>query len=367
MQSALAEGVFPGAVLVVRLHGVVAYQGAFGLAALHPAAEPASVHTIYDLASLTKPLATATALVCLAQDGRLSLAMPVKTVLPELKDSAVGDATVGQLLSHRSGLPAWRPYYEQLAEGEQKRVRSVAGEDAEATALRLIREEPLESPIGLQCRYSDLGFMLLGFLIARVSGRSLAQFCQERVYTPLGVTDLFYIRSGGEPVGVDGLDPSRIAPTENDPWRGRIVRGEVHDENAYALGGVGGHSGLFGTALAVGQVSSCWLNAWLGRDSLLSSEWVKTFVAGPERVPGCSWVYGWDTPSTPSSSGRYFSDASFGHLGFTGTSLWIDPEAALEVILLSNRVHPTRANEAIRTFRPRIHDLIYQEFVSSSG
>jgi len=366
MQSAVAEGVFPGAVLLVRFRGAVAYERAFGVAASLPVPESVSPRTIYDLASLTKPLATTTALICLAEEGRLDLTTPLQALLPELKDSAIGQASVGHLLSHRAGLPAWRPYYERLCPSQR---REPGPEGVERTALGLIREESLEAPIGVQCRYSDLGFMLLGFVIGRVSGMSLAHFCRERVFAPLGIDDLFFLGSDGRPIGraPDGVNLSRIAPTEKDPWRGRMVRGEVHDENAYALGGVAGHSGLFGTASAVSQVSGCWLSACLGRKSLLSPEWVTSFLLGPDRRPGCSWVYGWDTPSRPSSSGTYFSLSSFGHLGFTGTSLWVDPGAELEVILLSNRVHPTRTNEAIRAFRPKIHDLIYQEFVARSG
>jgi len=369
MQSALAEGVFPGAVVFVRLRGRVAYHRAFGLAARIPLPEPASTRTIYDLASLTKPLATATALVFLAQDGRIDLTLPVQAVLHELEDSPVGRASVGHLLSHRSGLPAWRPYYEQIAKLDRAALGSPDSGAGQA-ALRLIRDEPLEGTIGGQARYSDLGFMLLGFLIARLSGQSLAQFCRQKIYAPLGVEDLFFIPSNGTPVGSAAdahIDPCRIAPTEDDPWRARLVRGEVHDENAFALGGVAGHSGLFGTATAVARISGCWVDALLGRDSILSSTWVRTFMDPPDRSAIGSWVHGWDTPSAPSSSGAYFSPASFGHLGFTGTSLWVDTRTELEVVLLSNRVHPTRKNEAIRGFRPKIHNVIYQEFAGRSG
>jgi CubicO group peptidase (beta-lactamase class C family) len=143
-----------------------------------------------------------------------------------------------------------------------------------------------------------------------------------------------------------------------------VVRAEAHDENAWALGGVAGHSGLFGTAAAVSAVSRCWLLGRLGRESLLSPGLVGRFLAGPgQAASGSSWVLGWDTPSVPSSSGTRFSPQSFGHLGFTGTSLWIDPVEGLEVVLLSNRVHPSRKNDAIRRFRPQIHDVIYSEYV----
>jgi CubicO group peptidase (beta-lactamase class C family) len=159
---------------------------------------------------------------------------------------------------------------------------------------------------------------------------------------------------------------SGIAATERDPWRGRLLRGEVHDENAFALGGVAGHAGLFGTAMAVSALTEEWLRAWEGHGRLLDGVLARQFTTRQDVTPGSSWGLGWDTPSPPSSSGRHFSFRSFGHLGYTGTSIWIDPESELEVILLSNRVHPTRSNTAIQQFRPLIHDSIYDELVAGS-
>lgn len=157
-----------------------------------------------------------------------------------------------------------------------------------------------------------------------------------------------------------------VAPTEDDPWRGRMLQGEVHDENACALGGVAGHAGLFGTAAAVAAMTGLWLDGYLGKRGLLSPELVRRF-ASRQGTPGSSWGLGWDTPSAPSSSGKYFSPQAFGHLGFTGTSVWIDPMCELEVVLLSNRVHPTRQNIAIQTFRPLLHDVIYERVVGQTG
>jgi CubicO group peptidase (beta-lactamase class C family) len=154
-----------------------------------------------------------------------------------------------------------------------------------------------------------------------------------------------------------------IAPTERDSWRQRLLCGEVHDENAAALGGVAGHAGLFGTAEAVLAVTGAWQMSYHRKPSILNSEVAQDFARRQTTVPGSSWALGWDTPSSPSSSGRYFSSRSFGHLGYTGTSIWIDPVCELEVVLLSNRVHPSRKNEGIRAFRPTIHDLVYQECV----
>jgi CubicO group peptidase (beta-lactamase class C family) len=153
----------------------------------------------------------------------------------------------------------------------------------------------------------------------------------------------------------------KIAPTEWDEWRKRLLKGEVHDENAAAMGGVAGHAGLFGTAESVLAVSGLWLAAYLGESSLLDAKLVREFTSRQSKSPQSSWALGWDTPSVPSSSGTHFSPQAFGHLGFTGTSIWIDPQRRLEVVLLTNRVHPSRKNDSIRAFRPLIHDLVYRE------
>lgn len=368
MQSAVEAGVFPGAVLLVRLRGRVMCHHAVGLAARSPDARPASPDTIYDLASLTKPLAAATAILSLIQDGRLSLSTPVHEILDEFKGAPVGAATVFHLLNHSAGLPAWRPYYELIAARDRVAPSFLGSAQAQRMLLDLVREEALISPIGSRSVYSDLGFMLLGSVVERCAGRPLDVYCRKELYDRIGAEPLFFIRpspslrpsppcQGGEEQVRGGL----VAPTEDDAWRGRLIHGEVHDENAYAIGGVAGHAGLFGTAAAVAAVTGCWLESYLGKPSLLRTDLVQRFVTRQAQTLGSSWGLGWDTPSPPSSSGRHFSGRAFGHLGFTGTSIWVDPVPELEVILLSNRVHPTRQNNAIREFRPKIHELIYEE------
>ncbi len=360
--SAVASGVFPGAAMAVRVQGRVTYQRAVGNATLLPAPHPASLDTVYDLASLTKPLATTSAVLMLVQTGRLDLDLPLQQAIKELKDRPIGTATARDLLSHSSGLPAWRPYYERVAEQDRTQPGFLGSEAAKDLVLRCLWDEPFHYPPRTKNLYSDLGFILLGILVERVTGVSLDRWCRDQLFDPLRADPLLFLGSAqereGRPVGVD-----RIAATEEDPWRGRVLRGEVHDENAYALGGVAGHAGLFGTVSAVLAVSGAWLNGWLGRGALFSQEVVRRFVTKREGIPGGSWGLGWDSPSAPSSSGAYFSPQSFGHLGFTGTSLWIDPVCELEVVLLSNRVHPTRRSNGIQKFRPLIHDLAYKEFI----
>ena len=194
---------------------------------------------------------------------------------------------------------------------------------------------------------------MLGFVVERVRGQSLADFCQERIFNPVQASPLTFCPH-------DTI-ANQISPTEEDSWRGRLLQGEVHDSNAAMLGGIAGHAGLFGTAQAVGQITKAWLESYEGKTNIFQPEFVKQFV---NAQPETSWGLGWDTPSQPSSSGQWFSSESFGHLGFTGTSIWIDPIKELEVIFLSNRVHPTRENQAIKTFRPKLHDVIIQRISS---
>ncbi|MFQ5991005.1 MAG: serine hydrolase domain-containing protein [Nitrospiraceae bacterium] len=366
MQSAVRHGVFPGAVLLIRVDGHVVFHSAFGSASLVPEREPASLGTVYDLASLTKPLATTSAILCLVQDGRLQLEDAIETHLESLRGWAIGAATIRHLLAHSSGLPAWRPIYERIDEEGRTRAGYFGSEAAKRLTLECIREESLLFPMGARSLYSDLGFILLGLLVERVTGDTIATYCRSRIYTPLGVDSLYFFDTTGVAVGgPNGQSPDlhQVAPTEDDPWRGRILRAEVHDENAYALGGVCGHAGLFGTASAVLEVSGRWLKSYLDQDGFFPSKLVRQFVTRQAGISGSSWGLGWDTPSAPSSTGTRFSPNSFGHLGYTGTSLWIDPLSKLEVVLLSNRVHPSRRCNDIQGFRPEIHDLICQEFL----
>jgi CubicO group peptidase (beta-lactamase class C family) len=360
LQQGLAEGVFPGAVLMARRRGTVVYEQAVGTLSTIQPGDPVTTASVYDLASLTKPLATTSATLLLVQEKALSLDRTVASVLPDYERSPVGHATVWHLLTHSAGLPGWRPFYERINP-------SVAGRpEAKGTAQALLSEETLLHPIGSRSLYSDLGFLLLGWMIERVAEQSLDRFCKERLYDRIPARPLGYasrddsgtLNIGGVPVALD-----TVAATEEDARRGCVLRGEVHDDNARALGGVAGHAGLFGTAAAVLAVSGQWLGAYSGKRTLLDGALARQFVTRQEQVAGSSWALGWDTPSSPSSSGNRFSSRSFGHLGYTGTSLWVDPDAELEVVFLSNRVHPTSRNERIRQFRPLLHDVIYEHVV----
>jgi CubicO group peptidase (beta-lactamase class C family) len=363
LRGAVDDGTFPGAVLAVRHQGVLVFQRAVGRLSVVPPAGPATVETVYDLASLTKPLATATAVLLLVQQGRLTLESRVGDWLEPFEKAALGVVSLTHLLSHSAGLPGWRPFHERLGADGLTCERCADRGEVKAAVMTYIREETLLYPPGSRSLYSDLGFMLLGFIVERVTGDSLAEFCDKQVFRPLGAAPLAY-----HPTDIPTADTVReqahpVAPTEDDPWRRRMLCGEVHDENAYALGGVAGHAGLFGTAHAVLAVSSGWAAAYRDGETVLDPALVRHFASRQRTIPESSWGLGWDTPSTPSSGGRYLSESSFGHLGYTGTSLWIDPVQELEIVLLSNRVHPTRQNERIRRFRPYIHDVVCREIL----
>lgn len=368
LDRAVTEEVFPGAVLAVR-QGTrpVAYCSA-GRLSTSPPGLPVITSTTYDLASLTKPLATVTSLAILIREGSCRLEDRVDDHLWECADTPIGSATLRQLLTHASGLPGWRGYYERLNPSGQIPASREERDTAKQAMLDCIRSEAMVYERGTRSLYSDLGFMLLGFIIERCGGSSLNTFFQKRMVAFVGrVLPQFVLQEGLQEF-LEGKAKRKggVAPTEVDPWRGRLLHGEVHDENAAALGGEAGHAGLFGTADAVLAITGIWMQAYHGRTSLLERNLAREFTRRQNQEGSSSWALGWDTPSGHSSAGQYFSARSFGHLGYTGTSVWIDPEVELEVVLLSNRVHPTRKNEAIRAFRPMIHDMVYREFVGSS-
>jgi len=366
LDQAVTEGVFPGAVLAVRHRDRSVVHFSTGRLSTSPPGLPVIPSTTYDLASLTKPLVTGTSLAMLIQNGRCGLGDRVADYLPECADAPIGSVTLRHLLTHASGLPGWRGYYERLNVSGRVPASHEERAAAKQSMLDCIRSEGLIYERGTRSLYSDLGFMLLGFIIERCVGQSLSVFFKERILASLGEPRVGFVLQERLAEFLEAkTKEGGVAPTEVDPWRGRLLHGEVHDENAAVLGGEAGHAGLFGTADAVLAITDMWMQAYHGRSSLLPQDLAQEFTRRQNQAGSSSWALGWDTPSVPSSSGKYFSDRSFGHLGYTGTSVWIDPEQDLEVVLLSNRVHPTRKSEVIREFRPMIHDLVYREFVGS--
>ncbi len=335
VEAAVAARAFPGAVLAVGKDGVLAHLQPFGRLSYDDDA-PVRADTMYDLASLTKVVVTTTMAMILVDEGKLDINKPVSAFLPEFRGGAKDKVTVWHLLTHSSGIDWWAPLYKEL-KGKDAYVRRIL-------AMDLVYEP------GTKSVYSDLGVILLGEILERVAGQDLESFARARVLGPLGMKDTTY-RPGPE------LRP-RIAPTENDPWRGHVLRGEVHDENAAALGGVAPHAGLFSTASDLARFAQMLLDGGVfEHQRIVSRETVERFTkrAG---VPDSSRALGWDTPSENSSAGSLFGPRSFGHTGFTGTSMWMDPDRNLFVILLTNRVHPTRENNAIREVRRAVADAV---------
>ncbi len=344
LEKAVAEGVTPGGVLLVARRGAIALEGAAGRLTWDDDAPAVTPSTIYDLASLTKVIATTTLMMRRVGAGALDLDTAAASYLPELEGRPVGDATLRDLLAHSSGLPCCTELFRELGENLDR-------DDARVRYLEHIAATELEAGARERAIYSDLGVLLLGEILERGSDLGLALQVEREVLEPLGLADTGYLPA-------DSLR-ERIAPTEFDSWRGRLPHGEVHDENTLALGGIAPHAGLFGTARDVATFAQAMLNggAYAGH-RLAKAETVALFTRRADLVPGSSRALGWDTPSDPSSAGRFFSARSYGHTGFTGTSLWIDPELELIVVLLTNRVHPTRESIAIRRLRPAIHDAV---------
>ena len=344
LDAAVADSVTPGGVLLAARRGAVVLEHAAGRLTRDEGSPAVTPSTIYDLASLTKVIATTTLLMRRVEAEVLDLDATAASYLPELEGSAAGGATLRDLLAHSSGLPCCTELFRELGEDLDR-------DQARARYLEHIAGTELESRQRERAIYSDLGVLLLGEILERGSDRSLARQVEEEVLEPLGLTDTGY----RPPEDLR----ERIAPTEFDPWRGRLPHGEVHDENTLALGGIAPHAGLFGTARDVAAFGQAMLNGGVyAGQRLADAATVALFTRRADLVPGSSRALGWDTPSHPSSAGRYFSARSFGHTGFTGTSLWVDPAVDLIVVLLTNRVHPTRENIAIRRLRPAIHDAV---------
>ncbi len=362
LTSAVERGAIPGAALVVRVGTDVAFEGAFGFRTLVPERHPMKIDTVFDLSSLTKVLATTIAVMMMTRDGKLKLDDRVTRFFHNFGVHGKGHITFRHLLAHCSGLAAWRPYYNEIAEIERGgKVNFMASRGAKEHVFEQIHREKPEAPPATKTIYSDLNFMLLGEAVEQVAATALDRFCREKIYRPLGLRSTDFIDISM--VRTRRLEPvaEMFAPTEVCPSRKRLLIGEVDDENAYALGGVAGHAGLFAPAREVDRIAREMIACYKGRSAMIPQKVIREFWRRDPAVAGSTWALGWDTPTPDhSSSGRYFSPAAVGHLGFTGTSLWIEPEKEIAVTLLTNRVHPRRDNQAIRELRPKVHDLIME-------
>ncbi len=343
VQAAIAARAFPGAAVAIGVGDQVALLRGYGHFTYEAGAPPVTPQSLFDLASLTKVVATTTATMILYDRGQIALDAPLARYLPELARHGKGAITVQQVLTHSAGLRPFIPF-------------PLRGITTRQGVLDAIFADSLVYAPGTDTRYSDFGPILLGLAIERITGEGLGSFVQREVFAPLGMT-----RTGFRPAGV-GSDPA-VVPTEVDTlFRHRLVQGEVHDETAFILGGTAGHAGLFSTAEDLARFAAFLVaEGRAGERQLVQPETVRLFTRRAD-AGGSTRAIGWDTRSDTgySSAGTLFGPRSFGHTGFTGTSLWIDPDRGLFVILLTNRVYPTRDNGRLAPVRADLADVAYR-------
>jgi CubicO group peptidase (beta-lactamase class C family) len=362
--AAVAEGATPGLVVLVAAQGQTLFHEAFGARQLVPRRLPALPETTYDVASLTKAVATSVLAMQEIGAGHLTLDTKVATLLPEFShrteddtkpgrqddnplDLGRDDVTVRQLLGHSSGLPAHRPFWKQAAHSPAERL----------AIERLAAREPLAYLPGTRAVYSDLGFILLGWLLERLTGARLDLLFQDRIARPLGLAATTFVSLADSDARARLLGDRTVAATQISAERHGLVLGEVDDMNAFAMGGIAGHAGLFSTAGDLAAIATALVAAFRDDGDLVAGDVIRQFWS-PSGVPGSTWRLGWDGPAeSGSQAGERLSRTSVGHLAFTGCSLWIDPVREVVVALLSNRVHPAvPTDDRFRRFRPALHD-----------
>jgi len=336
INQAIADRAFPAASVAITYRGSLVGLKAFGRFSYEPDSPETTTATVFDLASVTKVVATTSMAMILYERGLLDLDLPVAAVVGEFagEDPRRDAVTLRMLLAHSSGLPA----YEKLF------LRAKTRDELRSAAFAT----PLVDDPGAKAEYSDVGFIILGAALERIAEESLDRFCQHEIFGPLAMTHTTF----NPPAVWRAFTP----PTANDEsFRHRIIKGEVQDENASVMRGVAGHAGVFATAEDLAIFANVML---AGGSPILRPETLALFTRRESSPPGTSRALGWDTPSSPSQSGKYFSANSFGHLGYTGTSLWIDPDRQLSITLLTNRTWPDCSNQAIKQLRPKFHDAV---------
>jgi serine-type D-Ala-D-Ala carboxypeptidase len=349
MKQAVSNGVFPGGVLLVSTAGSEFFFQAYGYANIS-SGRSMTKDTVFDLASFTKPLATTLAIMKLISQQKLELGQRLGSILPQFNSTDKGRISIKNLLYHNSGFPDYRPYYKVLGKLEPNLRKDVLKE--------LLVKEPLINTPGKQVIYSDIGFMILCWVIEQVSGNRLDRFVTKEIYHPLGLENLFFVDLDSIPRQV------KFAATERCSWRNMLLEGVVHDDNAYVMGGIQGHAGLFGTGQDVLCLLSELMAAYLDSPctGVFDTDLIQIFFKHQEHT---GRALGFDSPSPiDPSCGQYFSKNTVGHLGFTGTSFWMDLDRNVIIILLTNRVHPSRTNNKIKAFRPKVHDRVMKALIN---
>ncbi len=347
LEQALENGSTPGIAALVNSGGEMAYRKAFGHAQIYPEHRALTEETIFDVASLTKVMATTTAVMLLLRDKQIALDDSLCKFLPDFPYEQI---TLTHLLTHSAGLPDHLPLFELIP------TEQIGSSEAKTLILKSIYETELMYTPGQASKYSDLGFILLGCALEQITGTTLDRFCAEQIFRPFGMTNTFFQPANGQKRQGD------FAATERCTWRNRIICGEVHDENAYAMGGVAGHAGLFSTLDDTHRFMMKLYQCYAGHDETIPKNIVKKFFTRQQLVADSTRALGWDTPSRnqkeKASGGTIISDTSVGHTGFTGVSVWFDLPRKLLIILFANRVHPSRHNQTFLSMRPKIHDTI---------
>ena len=350
LRNAVEARIIAGAVLIAARGGRRRHQITVGRAQIVPLERALSSSTLFDLASLTKVLATTWLAMKLSAAGRLDLDAPLEEVLPGYYPADKRSLTVRLLMCHAAGLPSGLRLCSH-------RPPDAGGETRRRSVIERFLEAPIVAEPGRATLYSDIGPVLVGDLLEELSLDAHARLdaiCVRELHAPLGLHDTFYIHLD-DPLPGTRRPPEAFAATEDCPWRGRVLSGEVHDESAHLLRGVAGHAGLFSTAHDL----ECIARAYLGDADIGIDAATLQRLTGPQRVaPDSNRAFGWDKPREDGPCGHRFSSRAYGHTGFTGTSLWIDPDRDGYVILLTSRVHPTREDRGFLALRPRLHDLV---------
>ena len=362
LDEGVDEGVFPGAVAMVGIKGNPVFQYATGSKILKgsrgEANPPMTIDTVFDVAGLTSILVTGILLFQLAQEGKIALDDRVSRYLQGFGVHGKSKITINQLLNHTSGLVAWAPFFEEiLQENTGARLGIMTSRSAREYVYSQIQRLPLKFEPGTKQLYSDLGPMLLGAIVELLTGLGLDKVAQKFVFQPMGLKSTGYVdlsmirRRGIHPVA------DAIAATEECQWRKRVLCGEVHDDNAWAMGGIAGHAGLFTTIYDTQRIVAELLGAYRGESSILSQSIVRYAWETP--IEHSTFRAGWETPTRENGMADIgLSQHAVGMNGFTGCSLWIEPEKGINITLFTNRIHPSRHNKKINAFRGEFHAAV---------
>jgi len=374
LDEAVAADVFPGACALVARADRVVFEHACGVLARPSSDRAVTFATVWDLASLTKPLVTVALTLVLVDRGLLRLDDPVVSLLPSF---GVGDdprrqaVTLRHLLHHDSGLPAHRRYFETFSNSFANKDSDASRDQPRPRMFAAALGEPLERDPGAVSVYSDLGFLVLGALLESVTGERIDRLARRLLFDPLEVSEAWFVDAAEAEAGLarnSRLPLERVAATGLCSWRGRVIHGVVQDENAYAMGGIASHAGLFATTRAVHALALEWALAARDQGRVLCGPLVRHAWDRASGQARSTWALGWDTPSAnASSAGVRVSDQALGHLGYTGTSVWIDRRRCAQVVLLTNRVASDRTGDGIRALRPRFHDAVFRALDGDRG